>query len=340
MQLIFFFPEIYRLSTGGNVFNKHLLRHFKKYFTIKKVIVNRNFRAADFPFLGIEDNIWLVDSLLLHYEQWPEFLMSQPQQDKFLLLHYLNLFDPSKWFSGEARKEALLLPIFTGFIATSQYSQQCLLRQGIDPQQIAVIRPGIEQMNFPAQRSKFNEIPRLLTVSSIFPGKGLLEMIGLMEKLTDLKWRWDIIGEDQLDPSFTQFFRERLNASAIAGRVKIHSPRKQKELFSMYARSDIFMLPSHFETCSMVTMEAMASGLPVIAWQVGGIPELVEHQRTGYLIPYQDEQFFLEKLRELIVAKEIRQRLATASKSKSISLPKWEQSAGKLKDFIQGRTNR
>lgn len=107
----------------------------------------------------------------------------------------------------------------------------------------------------------------------------------------------------------------------------------------MYARSDIFILPSHFETCSMVAMEAMASGLPVIAWQVGGIPELVEHQRTGYLIPYQEEQFFLEKLRELIVAKEIRQRLATASKSKSISFPKWEKSAEKLKDFIQDRTN-
>jgi len=340
MQLTFFLPEIYRLTTGGNVFNNKLLFHLKKKLTVKIVIVGRDFRATDLSSPGKADEIWLVDSLLLQHHWWSEFLMNQPQPNKFLLLHYLSLFDTAKQFSEEAGKERQLLPNFSGFIVTSQFSRQCLLKQEISSRQIAVIQPGIERKDLPSQKLKSNKIPQLLTVSSIFPGKGLIEMIALLEQITDLTWQWNIIGEDRLDRSFTQIFRDKLQASAIAGRVKIHSPRRQKELFLMYARSEIFLLPSHFETCSMVTMEAMASGLPVIAWQVGGLPELIEHQQTGYVIPYRDEHLFLEKLRELIDNDKIRQDFAVAARRRGGSFAGWDQSAERLINFIQDRINR
>ena len=335
MQLTFFLPEIYRLTTGGNVFNNKLLFHLKKKLTVKIVIVGRNFRTTDLSSPGKADEIWLADSLLLHHDYWSEFMKSQLQPKKFLLLHYLNLFDSARVDTTEADKERELLPYFAGFIATSQFSRQCLVKQGIHSWQIAVIQPGIERKDLPLQKLKSNKIPHLLTVSSIFPGKGLFEMISLLERITDLAWQWDIIGENRLDQSFAQLFSEKLQASAIAGRVKVHSPRRQKELFLRYARSDIFLLPSHFETCSMVTMEAMASGLPVIAWQVGGLPELIEDQHTGYLIPYREENLFLDKLGELIGNIKIRQDLGTAARRRSASFAGWEQSAERLIHFIQ-----
>jgi glycosyltransferase involved in cell wall biosynthesis len=339
MQLIFFFPEIYRFSTGGNVFNWHLQQQLKKDFLVKTIIVNQKFQGENSLYKDRENSFWLVDSLLLQNDFWLEFLCKTPAPNKFLLLHYLRLLDPTKHSAEVIQKEKSLLSIFNGFIATSFYSQQILIRAGINLQQIVVIRPGVERRNWPAIRPGIKQIPRILTVSSIFPGKGLLELIGMMEKLHDLKWSWDIIGENRLVPSFTSLFRKELRSSAIAERVKVHSPLKQKDLFKRYSRSDLFVLPSHFETCSMVTMEAMVAGLPVIAWKVGGLPELVEDQQTGYLIPFKDQELFLEKLRELISSSKIRQRFAAAAKKKSASFGNWQESSKKLAAFLKNRTN-
>lgn len=57
---------------------------------------------------------------------------------------------------------------------------------------------------------------------------------------------------------------------------------------SLLARADLFLLPSSAESFGLVALEAMASGVPVIASDVGGIPEVIEHGRTGYLAPVGD----------------------------------------------------
>jgi L-malate glycosyltransferase len=56
----------------------------------------------------------------------------------------------------------------------------------------------------------------------------------------------------------------------------------------LLARADLFLLPSSTESFGLVALEAMASGVPVIASDVGGIPEVVEHGRTGFLAPVGD----------------------------------------------------
>jgi glycosyltransferase involved in cell wall biosynthesis len=79
------------------------------------------------------------------------------------------------------------------------------------------------------------------------------------------------------------------------------------------ARSDVpeilrglhaFALPSLSEGISNAVLEAMASGLPVLATEVGGNPELVLHGRTGYLLPTGDSQAFAQSLVHLACAPE------------------------------------
>lgn len=55
------------------------------------------------------------------------------------------------------------------------------------------------------------------------------------------------------------------------------------ELSQAYASSDIFVMPSDTETLGFVVMEAMASGLPVVGVAAGGLVDLIEHEKTGYL---------------------------------------------------------
>lgn len=59
-------------------------------------------------------------------------------------------------------------------------------------------------------------------------------------------------------------------------------------LAKYYAAADLFLLPSLAESASLVAMEAMACGTPVVAFRVGGIPELVDHGESGYLAGYKD----------------------------------------------------
>lgn len=70
----------------------------------------------------------------------------------------------------------------------------------------------------------------------------------------------------------------------------IHVPfiKSEKLLAKYYAAADVFLYPSLADTCPLAVLEAMACGLPVITFKTGGIPELVQHMKTGYVARYKD----------------------------------------------------
>ncbi|MEN6486266.1 MAG: glycosyltransferase [Syntrophobacteraceae bacterium] len=70
--------------------------------------------------------------------------------------------------------------------------------------------------------------------------------------------------------------------------------------FPLYGESDIFVLSSHREGLPNVILEAMAAGLPVVASAVGGIPEVVRHGRTGWLVPSEDPGAMADALERLL----------------------------------------
>jgi glycosyltransferase involved in cell wall biosynthesis len=78
---------------------------------------------------------------------------------------------------------------------------------------------------------------------------------------------------------------------------------------SLLAASDIFVLPSRYESLPLSIIEAMRAGLPVIATHVGGVSELVTDGVTGYLVPHSDVSGMRERLRELITSPENRSRM-------------------------------
>ncbi len=74
--------------------------------------------------------------------------------------------------------------------------------------------------------------------------------------------------------------------------------------FEALREMDVFVLPSRSEGCPIVILEAMAMGLPVVATDVGGNPELVVHNQTGLLFPAGDEQKLADAICELINSRE------------------------------------
>jgi glycosyltransferase involved in cell wall biosynthesis len=86
------------------------------------------------------------------------------------------------------------------------------------------------------------------------------------------------------------------------------------ELSTAYASSDIFLFPSETETFGNVTLEALASGLPVVAADAAGSRMLVEDGLTGRLCPPRDVTSFLSATRELVEDETARLRMGVAAR--------------------------
>jgi glycosyltransferase involved in cell wall biosynthesis len=88
-------------------------------------------------------------------------------------------------------------------------------------------------------------------------------------------------------------------------------------LTKRYQEADIFVLPSLSESFSMALLEAMASGLPVVATNVGGTPELVTDGENGFLVPPADPDSLSDAIERLATSSDIRHQFALANRRKT-----------------------
>lgn len=89
----------------------------------------------------------------------------------------------------------------------------------------------------------------------------------------------------------------------------------REALARMYASADLCVLPSHTETCGLVAVEAMASGIPVVAADAGGLRESVQHGHNGLLVPPQDAVAYRRAIVELVTDSERRRAMGRAARA-------------------------
>jgi glycosyltransferase involved in cell wall biosynthesis len=97
---------------------------------------------------------------------------------------------------------------------------------------------------------------------------------------------------------------------------------------------DVFVLPSHTETSSLATMEAMSSELPVVVTPVGNIPEYVDDRHNGLLFPREDCGALLAKLQELYANESLRDRLAKNARHTIIRKYSWSKTIKQLRKIL------
>jgi len=129
----------------------------------------------------------------------------------------------------------------------------------------------------------------------------------------------------------------------IAGRVQFLESTPTIEKFMSVA--DLFLLPSEQESFGLVALEAMSSGVPVVASRIGGLPELVEEGKTGFLRPMGDLQGMLEASLEILSNRPRRRNMGEAARERAIQLfrpevvlPKYLEVYEKILDLAPIRT--
>ena len=228
-----------------------------------------------------------------------------------------------------------MLQRYTAVVTTSGFAQRELMVGGF-PGEVETIVPGLAaEYRQPIFRRVASRKPAIVTVASIVPNKGLLEMLCALESLSSLDWSWEVIGDVELHTAFAHQFRERVGRSLVCDRIAIRGALSPREVIATYDRSDIFALPSHFETCSMATMEAMARGLPVAAFRVGGLPDLLPEVSRQTLTQPGDAPGWMAALRRLITVGDERQRLGEANRIASSRFLSWEECGSALETFLR-----
>lgn len=93
-----------------------------------------------------------------------------------------------------------------------------------------------------------------------------------------------------------------------------------EELSQAYASGDVFVMPSESETLGLVVLEAMSSGLPVVAARAGGIPDIIpsdQEDKTGFLFNPGDVEDCLSKLLPLLNNQELRENIGMAAREET-----------------------
>jgi len=90
------------------------------------------------------------------------------------------------------------------------------------------------------------------------------------------------------------------------------------KLADVYASADICVLPSRTETCGLVALEAMASGLAVVAADAGGFRESITHGQSGVLVPPEDATGFAAEILSPVIAPQRRAELAKAARTAAL----------------------
>lgn len=151
---------------------------------------------------------------------------------------------------------------------------------------------------------------RVCFVGRLSEEKGLPSLLGAMSRVHAYSpsTRVTIVGTGPLG----SYLRERARAMGLNDIVRFAGYMSNS--FEALAQSDIFVLPSRTEGCPIVILEAMAMGLPVVATDVGGNPELVTDGETGFLVPYNHPERMASAIVRLCKDRQLRRAMGRRGK--------------------------
>lgn len=262
--------------------------------------------------------------------------------------HELEQHAPRYW--NEVGKSAAQIAV-SEFVARRLHLAHQFAGQGAAPENIVVNQSGVNVDALPMQRRR-EERARIrhqlglkeadvlfMFAGAVRPEKGVVQLAQAFAQLSDEYPAacLAIAGGSALwiEKSVTNDNTE-LQVHAILDRavdrkrafvLGIISP---SEIISYYAAADVFVLPSMVqETFGLVVLEAFAAGIPVIAAKSGGLPELVQDRKNGLLVDQGDVEGLYLGMRELLLDREMRQRLGSAARESSLDFA-WEQTVDRL----------
>ncbi len=161
---------------------------------------------------------------------------------------------------------------------------------------------------------------RLLFVGRLERRKGIDVLLEVLPRLLERHgdWSCEVVGNDTVPAApgitFKSRFLSQHAGAAWLPRIEFAGAVADSELARRYARADLFVAPSRFESFGLIYLEAMQHGVPVVGTAVGGVPEVVSDGVDGLLVPPGEADALAEALDRLMSDHDLRLRLGDAAR--------------------------
>lgn len=309
MEICFLHPPFDGAPTGGNVYNRNMveLATVAEYPLTSVPLAEEDFDKNFFESLG---QPVICDSLFL--DQVARFGPGGCGKQA-LLLHYLPSENPM--LDGPERHRMIELENRaiekSTFLIVSGPRLEKIVKNRYPQKKVFLCEPGVSapflEHSLPVDRQASKTVD-LLTVANLLPSKGHLQLLRILADLMGENWRWNLVGDDSLDPDFAAYFRDTAQRIGLAPSIRYHGVLNPEQIAALMNRCDIFVSASHYESYGIAMAEAAAKKLPSVITQVGAAGRLVRHDRTGFLIHPRDWDGFRRCLGRLIRESKLRER--------------------------------
>jgi glycosyltransferase involved in cell wall biosynthesis len=315
--------------SGGNTYDRCLRSglaaagwtvHVHEVFGTDAVLAGALARIPD-------GSLVLIDGLIA--SPAPDVLLPESRRLHLVVLMHM----PLGQHEPDAR-EAAVLSAAASVVTTSAWARHILLANyALPSDRIHIAEPGVEAADLAPGTTTGGS---LLSVAAVIPGKGHDVLVDALATMAGERWRCLCVGSLERDPDFAA--KVRLRAEQMNGRVSFSGALPDADLTRSYKEADLLVFPSRSETYGMVVTEALARGIPVVAADVGGVPEAMGHgadgTRPGVLVPPEDPAALGDALRAWLGDADLRRRLRRTARERRESLPDWSRTTAAIADVL------
>jgi colanic acid/amylovoran biosynthesis glycosyltransferase len=221
-------------------------------------------------------------------------------------------------------------------VCVSSFGRSQLMRWSRPDQwsKIEVVHCGVDRLFLESSAQRPPTAPRLVCVGRLDAWKGQLVLVGAVRRLREAGVPCEIVLVG--DGPFRKHVEDAISDAGLQSAITILGWASGDQVKQEIMAARALVQPSFYEGLPVVIMEAMALGRPVISTYVGGIPELVENNKTGWLAPAGDEIALSEAMRTALEASvDQLAAMGAAGRGRVIESHDSMKEAGKLLRLIQ-----
>lgn len=227
----------------------------------------------------------------------------------------------------QARAQKVVCGVADAIVANADAVRRWLIDQGHPAEKITVIRNGIDTARFASLENRgrlHRELglpdgaPLVAVVARLSPVKGIDDFVRAASRLAGefTEARFVLFGsrQNREEPEFVYAGEMHRLACELGIGDRVFFAGCRADIAELLPELAISVLPSHTEGLPNAVLESMAAGVAVVATNVGGIPEVIEHEVTGLLVPPHDPEALAAAISRLLKNRALAASLAAEAK--------------------------
>ncbi len=213
-------------------------------------------------------------------------------------------------------------------ICVSEFIRRQALDAGVPSEATRTLLNGADLAAFSRHRSRdalrsafgfADDAPVVIAAGRIDPSKGHIALLDAFARvIRDVpRARLLVCGTSTTRDGYEKTVASHAARVGVSQHVSFAGSRK--DLPELFAGADVMCLPTEGEPFGLVFLEAMAAGLPTVAYRSGGVPEIVEDGKTGFLVDVGDISGLADRLTQLLRERSLAAQLGEAGKRRASS---------------------